>query len=252
MRITFLGTGTAQGIPVINCSCSVCKSENPLNNRLRTSILIQTKQTSILIDTTPDLRQQMLRHPVDRIDAVLYTHSHADHIYGLDTLRRYNQIQNERIPTYANLATMQRLKKIFDYAFGERELNLGLPNLSSNYINGVFSINELEITPIDLFHGNQTILGFRIGDFAYCTDVSSIPEQSYTKLQNLKTLVLNALREQEHPTHLSLDQAIDESKKINAENTYLIHLSHKIDHDKHGSRLPESIYLAYDGLVLEI
>ena len=252
LKITFLGTGTSQGVPLINCDCAVCTSTDSRNKRLRTSITITNGDTFILIDTTPDMRQQLLRHPVPRIDAVLFTHAHADHIYGIDDLRRFNILQRKRIPVYGIKETLDRLRGLFEYAFGEGRLNLGVPNLQANEIDGKFSVNELNIEPIRLLHGRQVVLGFRIGDFAYCTDVSQIPENSYPKLEGLKILVLDALREEEHPTHFSLDEAISEAEKINAKETYFIHMSHEIDHESHSNKLPDHISFAYDGLTLEL
>jgi phosphoribosyl 1,2-cyclic phosphate phosphodiesterase len=252
MIITFLGTGTSQGIPLINCACSVCTSEDPRNKRLRTSISVQTGDTTILIDTTPDLRQQLLMNPISKLTAVLYTHCHADHIYGLDDVRRFNILQKERIPAYADEDTMRRLLLVFDYAFGNGKLNYGVPNLSANYISDSFTIHDLSVIPIELFHGDLPILGFRIGDFAYCTDVSRIPQESYKKLENLKVLILDALRIREHPTHFSLAEAVEEAKKISAQETYFVHMSHNINHEEHQKSLPESIYFAYDGLKLKL
>jgi len=252
MKITFLGTGTSQGVPIINCACPVCLSPDPRNKRLRTSISIESENTSLLIDTTPDLRQQLLRNPINRLDAVLFTHAHADHIYGIDDLRRFNQIQKKRIPVYAEEGTLKRLTTIFDYAFGNGQLRLGLPNLEAIKIDDPFFINDLNIIPIKLFHGDQQILGFRIGNLAYCTDVSYIPEESYGLLKDLDVLVLDALRENYHPTHFSVAQALEEVEKIKPEQTYLIHMSHKIDHDGRGELLPENVQFSYDGLILNL
>jgi len=251
MQMTFLGSGTSGGVPVISCDCTVCRSLNPKNKRLRSSVLFQVEGLNILVDTSPDLRQQLLRQPIPRVDAVLYTHAHADHIFGLDELRRFNYLQKERIPAYAHPETSIKLRSIFDYAFHEGALRPGVPNLSLMDIKGKFSIAGIEIIPVPLLHGNQEILGFRIGDLAYCTDVSAIPETSYPLLENLEYLILDALREKPHPTHFSLDQAIDQAQKINAKQTYFTHISHILDQDKHGQGLPESIRFAYDGLVLE-
>ena len=252
IKITFLGTGTSSGVPVINCSCSVCTSKDPRNKRLRTSISVQSENTAFMIDTTPDLRQQLLRNPMDKLDAVVYTHAHADHIYGIDDLRRFNQLQKIRIPVYAGNPTLSRLMNMFHYAFGNGELRPGLPNLEGVEINGSFYVNDLLIQPIPLLHGEQEILGFRIGKTAYCTDVSKIPDNSYGLLEDLEVLILGALRETPHPTHFSVDEAIDEAHKIGAEQTYFVHMSHKIDHQSRQDTLPERMQFAYDGLVLEV
>ena len=252
MRLTFLGSGTSGGVPVINCDCAVCRSLNPKNKRLRSSVLFEVNGLNILVDTSPDLRQQLLRQPIPRVDAVLYTHAHADHIFGLDELRRFNYLQKERIQAYAHPETSLKLRSIFDYAFHRGALRKGVPNLSLQDIKGKFSIAGTEIIPIPLLHGNQEILGFRIGNIAYCTDVSAIPEASYKFLENLEYLILDALREKPHPTHFSLDQAIEQAQKISAKQTYFTHISHILDHDKHGQDLPETIQFAYDGLVLEL
>jgi phosphoribosyl 1,2-cyclic phosphate phosphodiesterase len=249
IKITFLGTGTSQGVPIINCSCPVCASEDPRNTRLRTSISIQTDKTAFIIDTTPDLRQQLLRNPLSKLDAVLYTHAHADHIYGIDDLRRFNQLQKMRIPVYAGQSTLSRLMTIFDYAFGNGELKLGLPNLEGIEIEGPFDFNGVIINPIKLYHGKQEILGYRIGKMAYCTDVSKIPEESYSLLEDLDVLILGALRETSHPTHFSVDEAVDEAHKIKAKQTYFVHMSHKIDHQSRQATLPQGVNFAYDGMV---
>lgn len=252
MKITFLGTGTSHGIPVINCDCSVCMSKNSKNKRLRASVLIENDNTNILIDTSPDFRQQFLRKKINRIDAVLFTHVHADHIFGLDDLRRFCWMQKERIPIYGSRDSVKYLKSIFTYAFGVGELRYGVPNLEANIINDIFQIGHKKIIPIKLYHGENIIFGYRINNFAYCTDVSKIPEQSYIDLENLDVLVLDSLREKPHPTHFSLKRAIREAKKLKAKQTYFTHMNHTLDHDKHGQFLPESIDFAYDGLEIEI
>lgn len=252
MRVTFLGSGTSGGVPVLNCDCRVCRSLHPKNKRLRSSVLIQENNAHILVDTSPDLRQQLLRTRVPRVDGILYTHAHADHIFGLDELRRFNYLQKERIPAWAHIKAAEKMRDVFDYAFGEGPLKPGVPNVSMTVVDGPFTAAGIPVTPIPLMHGQQEIFGFRIGNFAYCTDVNHIPEESYALLQNLDVLVLDALREKPHATHFSLEQAIAEAQKIKAGQTWFTHISHILDHVDHGSLLPDGCQFAYDGLVLEL
>lgn len=252
MRITFLGTGTSGGVPVINCDCPVCQSDNPKNKRLRCSVMVEENNQRILIDTTPDLRQQLLTFPFPTIEAVLITHTHADHIFGMDELRRFNYIQKAPIPVYGNEQTINKLQSIFDYAFVKESWKRGVPSLLANVLNGASEIGGVRVIPIPLDHGAQRILGFRIGDFAYCTDVGHIPDESYALLKNLEVLVLDALREKPHPTHFTLDEAIAEAQKIKAGQTYFTHISHILDHETHGRQLPDNCAFAYDGLVLDM
>jgi phosphoribosyl 1,2-cyclic phosphate phosphodiesterase len=252
MKITFLGTGTSHGVPMINCDCEVCRSENPKNKRLRCSAVVQTDGLTLLIDTTPDMRAQFLTWRFERIDAVLFTHAHADHIFGMDDLRRFNAVQQERIPVYGSAATIERLKGIFDYAFAEGEVRKGIPNVQGNVINSAFSVKGVDITPIPLLHGKMEVFGYRIGNFAYCTDVSEIPQPSYALLEGLDALVLDALRERPHFTHFSLEQAMTEAQKIQAKQTFFTHMNHNIDYEKHSKLLKNRMQFAYDGLVLEI
>jgi len=254
VRVFFLGTGTSGGVPVINCNCPVCHSANPKNKRLRSSVMIESNGKYLLIDTTPDMRQQFLRHPFPRIDAVLYTHAHADHVFGLDEIRRFNYLMKKRIPAYGNAPTIERLTKVFDYAFKapEIEFQKGIPNLSAHVIEEPVEIEGIRIIPIPLIHGEQTVLGYRIGNFAYCTDVNRIPEKSYALLENLQVLVLDALREKRHPSHFSLGEAITEARKIGANKTYFTHISHILDHERHGQMLPKQMEFAYDGLEITV
>ena len=252
MRITFLGTGTSQGVPVINCNCPVCRSGNPKNKRMRCSVMIQTGGQNILIDTSPDMRQQFLSYPFERIDAILYTHAHADHIFGLDELRRFNYIQKQVIPVFGNAFTIDRIKRIFGYAFNDGNIIPGIPNVQANIIEETFTVNGIIITPIPLQHGEDIVFGYRIGDFAYCTDVSRIPKESYPILQNLKVLVIGALREKKHSKHFSLNEAIAEAEKNQSKKTYFTHISHMLDQDIHGANLPADCLFAYDGLSIEI
>jgi len=251
MRVTFLGSGTSGGVPVIACDCDVCMSDNPKNKRLRSSILIESDDQYILVDTSPDLRQQLLRCPIPRVDAILYTHAHADHIFGMDELRRFNYLHKIRIPAYAHEQTAEKLRMIFDYAFHEGDLRPGVPNLSLHVVKDVFDVNSVSVTAIPLLHGNQEIFGYRIGNFAYCTDVNQIPDESYALLQGLDILVLDALREKPHPTHFSLEPAIEQAEKIGAKKNWFTHISHILDHERHGELLPETCAFAYDGLSFE-
>ena len=252
MRITFLGTGTSQGVPIINCNCPVCTSTNPKNKRMRCSVMIETGHSNILIDTSIDMYQQFIAYHFDRIDAILYTHAHADHIFGLDELRRFNRMQKEVIPVYGNAETMTRIRQVFDYALNDGTFISGIPNITANSIDTEFKIKDIKIIPIPLMHGKDQIFGYRIGNIAYCTDVNFIPEESYQFLHNLDILVLGALREKKHPRHFNVEEAIAEMNKIKAKQTYFTHISHKLDHEKHGRDLPPSCSFAYDGLSIEI
>jgi len=252
MRITFLGTGTSHGVPMINCDCEVCRSTNPKNKRLRCSVVVETAGQTILIDTTPDMRAQFLTWRFERIDAVLFTHAHADHIFGMDDLRRFNAIQKERIPVYGSEATLQRLRGIFDYAFAEGEVRKGIPNVRGMTVKDAFTVKGVHITPIQLLHGHMEVFGYRIGDFAYCTDVSEIPQSSYALLEGLDVLVLDALRERPHFTHFSLEQAMAEVEKIKPKRAYFTHMNHNIDYEIHSRLLKDNMQFAYDGLVLKI
>lgn len=252
MKVTFLGTGTSQGVPVINCDCPVCRSDNPKNTRLRSSIMIEVEGLHILIDTATDMRQQFLKFPFPRIDAVLYTHSHADHIFGIDEIRRFNYIQKEVVPVYGDEQTIERIRFTFPYAISKGDLKPGVPNISVCTINGRLNLAGTEIISIPLMHGDITVLGYRVNNFAYCTDVNAIPPESYEKLAGLDVLALGALREKKHPKHFSLEEAIFEAEKIGARKTYFTHISHILDHEKHGRLLPESCAFAYDGLQIDL
>jgi len=252
MRITFLGTGTSGGVPVINCDCAVCRSANPKNKRLRSSVMVEVDGRYILIDTSVDLRQQLLRHPFPRLDAILYTHAHADHIFGMDDIRRFNYLQKERIPVYGNRETIERLQDIFRHAFHNGAPRPGVPSVRPHIVTETFPIQNVRVTPVPLYHGQMPILGYRIGSFAYCTDVSHIPRESYRLLENLDVLVLDALRLKEHPTHFSLNQAVEQALKIGARQTYFIHMSHQIEHEEQSRNLPDNCAFSFDGLSVVI
>ncbi len=252
IKIVFLGTGTSHGIPMIGCNCRVCKSSDPHDKRTRSSLYIETNSTSILIDTSPELRLQCIENNITHIDAILFTHAHADHILGLDDVRRFSANSNHPIPCYGNKPTIDCIKKMFSYAF--RDLNQDYserPKLSAHIISSdTFRINDLDIIPLKLLHGQDEILGYRIGNIAYCTDCSFIPDQTLEKLYNLDILILDALRFTPHPTHFNVSQAIKIAQKINAKKTYFTHIAHEIKHSELSKELPQGIYLAYDNLTL--
>ncbi|MBN2376388.1 MAG: MBL fold metallo-hydrolase [Sedimentisphaerales bacterium] len=253
IEITFLGTGTSQGIPIINCACPVCRSEDPRDQRLRTSALITLDGHNILIDASPELRLQCLQNDVRHLDAVLLTHTHADHIFGLDDLRRFTQSQARPLDIYAGTDHLPALEKIFGYARYDRSNgNHDLPHLNFNPIDGPFELFSHQIIPHSMPHGRFNVLGYRIGPLAYCTDISAMSDQIVADLQGLRILVLGALRPWPHPAHLSIDQAVDLAHRINAEQTYLVHMSHHIGHQQTQKSLPKGIQLAWDGLKISL
>lgn len=260
MKVTFLGTGTSQGIPIVGCKCPGCTSENPKDKRLRVSVFIESnvkindKPLRILIDTSPDFRQQMLVNNITDIDAILYTHYHIDHIMGLDDIRQINQLHKKSVDIYGNKETLERIKQTFSYVFDPNTYRGGgIPDVSLNEITPEpFSVAGLEIIPLEYYHGPGMIFGYRIGRFAYMTDCSKIPEQEYEKLKELDVLVLDALRYRPHPTHFSIDEAVKAAQKIGARQTYFTHMTHDVVHDEVNARLPKGIELAYDGLSFEV
>lgn len=263
LRITLLGTGTSHGVPMIGCDCDTCQSTDPRDRRSRPSILIQhvgaegtafqRETTDVLVDTSTDLRQQALSHNLRRVDAILFTHSHADHILGLDEVRRFNVIQKSAIPAYGDARTVRDLKQTFSYIFTPPDQKGGgIPKISLSTIAGPFSLGGLNIVPVPVMHGQRPILGYRIGPFAYLTDCNSIPDTSWPLLEGVKVLVLDALREKLHPTHFNVEQAIEAARRINAERTYFTHVCHDLPYVATCARLPRGIELAYDGQVLEV
>lgn len=254
LNITFLGTGTSQGVPVIACSCSVCQSKDPKDQRLRSSVLIETKDTTIVIDTGPDFRQQMLREKVLKLDAVLMTHSHKDHLAGLDDIRAYNFKQQKAMDIYARVDCWNRMKIEYDYVFASKKYP-GVPSIQDIEIteNENFLINGLEIIPILVWHYKMPVLGFRIGDFTYITDANKIEADELQKIKGSKVLVLNALQKTEHISHFTLSEAIELSKEIGANQTYFTHISHKLGlHEAENISLPKGINLAFDGLKITL
>lgn len=253
MTVEILGSGTSMGVPIVGCDCEVCNSTDIRDKRLRTSAIVFTHGRQILIDTSVDYRQQMLRAGIKWLDAVLYTHPHVDHILGLDDLRSLNLLHRKAIPIFGSRETLKNIKRFFWYIFDGEEKASDIPQVIPRVINEEpFHIFEVPVVPIPLFHGTMPVFGYRFGDFAFCTDVNRIPDESYSRLSHLKVLVLGALRFKPHPTHFSIDQAVAEAQKIGAEKTYLIHLTHDVSHEKTQRMLPEGIELAYDGLKITI
>ena len=251
MRITFLGTGTSVGVPRIACKCPVCSSPQPENKRLRCSILVEYQDRVILVDTSPDLRTQALKFGIDRVDAVLFTHGHADHLHGLDDVRIYCFQRDTPLPCYGDEATLARIRHVFDYAFNSPYKH-ALPQLDLHAITGNFQLAGLTIEPVTVFHGKMPVLGFRLGDFAYVTDCNRIPDESMEQLRGLDLLVLDALRHEEHPTHFTVAQALEVIAGLNPKNALLTHIAHDLDHDPTNADLPPNVRLAFDGQVLDL
>lgn len=255
VTVLFLGTGTSHGVPMIGCDCAVCRSPDPRDTRLRPSIHVTADDgTSIVVDTTPDFRQQALRYDLRRVDAVLYTHTHADHILGLDELRRYNHLTRRAVPLYGDAFTLAELRRVFAYAFDpDGPKGGGVPDLVLHTIaEAPFTVGGQVIEPIPVRHGEWTILGFRFGRFAYLTDCSGIPEASFARLWGLDVLVLDALRHRPHPTHFTVAEALVAAARIGARRTFFTHLCHDLPHEATSAMLPPGVALAYDGLRLEI
>ncbi len=270
MRFTFLGTGTSSGVPAIGCSCAVCRSDDPCDHRLRTSACLrfidpQGTQRTILIDAGPDLRQQALAADLDRLDAILLTHNHVDHTWGLDEVRRFNVVMDAPIDIYADAHTTEGIRRVFAHIFDKAS------NVQKSFVatliphriepGAAFDLFGLRVTPLHLLHGRLPVLGFRfdathertrseILPLAYCTDVSAIPPETWPQLSGLNTLVLDALRRRHHPTHLTLDRAVDIAAETGAVRTWFVHMSHDMPHAQTNADLPEGMALAHDGLTL--
>src|SRR5262245_9334271 len=252
LKITVLGSGTSVGVPAIGCTCDVCPSSDPRDNRLRPSILVSFDDHHILIDTTPDFRTQALRAHIPRLDAVLFTHSHADHMMGLDDIRPFNFRQRERIPLHAPPDTMAALHRCFPYVFDGVKKETNVPQIEEKVIDGPFDLFGVEFIPVPVLHGRQTIHGFRFGAAAYLTDHSEIPEESIGLLQNLDVLFLDALRYKPHPTHSTVDRSVQTVARLHPRRAFFTHICHDLKHERAESLLPPHIRLAYDGLEISV
>ena len=250
--MVLLGTGTSVGVPSIGCGCSVCRSDDPRNNRTRCSVVLGLPQGNLLIDTGPDLRTQLLREDIGLIHAVLYTHEHADHLLGLDDLRLMQFYLGDAVPLYCEPIVEERIRSTFDYAFSDKPVTHAgaAPKLRFETIGlEPFEVLGSPVTPLRLLHGPRfDVLGFRFGNVAYCTDTSEIPEESWSKLEGLDVLILDALRTKPHVTHMNLEQAVDAATRLGAKQVYFTHISHDLDHETTNKSLPSHMELAYDGL----
>jgi phosphoribosyl 1,2-cyclic phosphate phosphodiesterase len=253
MQLTMLGVGSSAGTPMVGCSCATCTSNNPRNKRTRCSSLITLYSgENILIDTGPDLRIQSLRENIQRVDAVLYTHTHADHLHGIDDLRAFCQIQRKQIPLYAKEDAVAHITQKFGYVLREPSDYWDLPVLRIETIRGPFELFGMQITPIPVLHGRGQILGYRIGNFAYMTDVSEIPESSVALLEGLDLVLLDCLREESHPTHINIEQSLKYIGRIKAKRSYMIHMTHELEYTSLSNKLPKDVFVGYDGLKLDI
>lgn len=253
MKITFLGTGTSQGVPIIGCKCEVCQSIDPKDKRLRTSVHIETKDLSLVIDSGPDFRQQMLREKIEKLDAILYTHDHKDHTAGLDDVRAFNYIQKKPMEVFAEENVLETIKREFSYAFKKNKYP-GVPRIDLNTIeNKTFNIQNQSITPIRGLHHKLPVLGYRINNMAYITDMNYISEEEMKKLQNLDVLIINALRIEKHISHFNLEEALFVIENCKPKKAYLTHLSHAMGkYEELSGNLPKNVNVAFDGLSIQI
>lgn len=254
MRVTFLGTGTSHGVPMIGCECAVCRSSDPRDQRFRTSIYIELDDgLRVLVDATPDLRSQALRFGIRQVDAILITHAHADHVMGLDEVRRFNAIAGRPMPMYGQSSSLADIRRMFGYVFDvDAPRGGGVPAIVLYALGGAFCLGRQEVIPVPLPHGPWTVLGFRLGAFAYLTDCNRLPEEALAPLMGVEVLVVDALRHRPHPTHFTVAEAVTASRRIGARRTWLTHIAHDLGHAETVAALPAGVTLAHDGLVVEV
>jgi phosphoribosyl 1,2-cyclic phosphate phosphodiesterase len=252
LQLTVLGSGTSMGVPTLGCHCAVCESKDPLDKRTRPSVLLSYSGRNVVIDTTPDFRFQAMRSKLDRLDAILYTHAHADHILGLDDIRPYNLKQKGRVPIYATETTLRTLRRTFAYIFDDTPTASSLPGVELHTIDGPFELFGLKFTPIPAMHGPTEVLGFRFGNTAYLTDFSTVPESSKALLRGLENFVLDALRYVPHPMHSTVAQSLKLVEELRPKHAWFTHICHDLGHADTNAKLPENVRLAYDGLNLEV
>ena len=253
MQLTMLGVGSSAGTPVVGCRCATCLSNDVRNKRTRCSSLITLNSgENILIDTGPDLRNQALRENINRVNAVLYTHTHADHLHGIDDLRAFCVMQRQQIPLYANAEAIAHISQKFGYTLREPCNFWEMPVLRVESIESPFKLFGVTITPIPVMHGKSHIFGYRVGNIAYLTDVSVIPEESFAFLENLDILLIDCLREAAHPTHINIEQSLAYISRINAKQSYLIHMTHEIEYASLNNKLPKDVFVGFDGLKLHV
>ena len=252
MRLTFLGTGTSTGVPTLACRCPVCTSSDPRDKRTRPSVLLEFDGRAVVIDTAPDFRQQALREGMERLDAVLFTHTHADHVLGLDDVRVFYFRQRQPIPIYASSRSMDDIRRIFSYIFDQTYPYGGIAKLDPHMIDGPFDLWGERLTPLPVFHGNLPVLGFRFGKAAYVTDFSAIPDSAIPLIEGLDVLILDALRHKPHPTHSSLEQSLEWVERLKPRRAFFTHIAHELGHEATNAVLPPHVRLAYDGLRLDL
>lgn len=256
LHVTLMGTGTSTGVPRIACDCPVCTSDDPRNRRLRAGVLLRTEEggepRTAVIDTSPDLRRQALTHDVRQLHAILFTHSHADHVYGLDDVRIFNFLMRRDLPCYGSPDTLAAIRRHFSYVFEDSQTGGGKPLLRLVPVEGPFQVLGRTVTPVPVLHGEMPVYGYRLGGFALVTDVSSIPEESFRLLEGVEVLVLGALRHRPHPTHFNFEQAVAAARRIGARRTVFTHLCHEVDHGAAEEELPTGVEIGYDGLEIEV